>query len=241
MKPTRVLALTLLAVLVFGMSTSAMADTFTLSVTNGFVNPCPAWGCASVSVTIPGASSPNFGSQATITVTSLLNGYQFDNFGFNFTGNGSLSLKGSTGAVDPSDPQYGLSGPGTFQLNGFGTFAYLFGTGINGGSTGSNCVVSGTGVAGSGCTFAITLNGTGLTTTGLFESLSGGNAGDGNVFFAGHTAGSTCTGFVGGPATGNTQNGSSSCTSVPEPGSFMLFGVGLSALGSFVLRRKLRK
>lgn len=198
--------------------------TFTLNFTNGFAT-CPSGGCATVNIVATG-------TQATITVSSLLNGYQFDSFGFNLS-SGTITSFSSSGTVNTSDPNYGLSAPpaGPWAQNGFGKFQYVFDTGINGGSTGGNCVVT-SGSPGPGCTFALTLNGTGLTSYQLFEVLSSGNAGDGNAWFAGHVAGTTCTGFVGGGnATGN-QNGSSSCTPVatPEPSTLSLLALGVFSL-----------
>lgn len=237
MRLTHVVTLVLLTLLLLAFSTSAMADSFALPVTNGFTT-CPTFSgvteCAIVNLTI------NPSGKAVFTVTSLLNGYQFDTFGFNYTGGGTLALVGASGAINTSDPSYGLSGPGSFAQDGFGKFTYLFDTGVNGGSTGSNCQVTASGVASAGCIFSITLSGSSLSTS-LFESLSSGGAGNGNVYYAGHVAGSTCTGYVGGPANSGTSNGTSGCVPpVPEPATFMLLGPGLGAIG-FMIRRKLGK
>jgi len=204
----------------------------TLNFTNGFTT-CPTGGCASVNIITNG-----LGTGATITVSSLLNGYQFDSFGFNLANGSTITAFTSSGTVNTTDPNYGLNGPGSFSQNGFGKFAFVFGTGINGGSTGGNCVVTG-GSPGSGCTFALTLTGTGLTSASVFQVLSSGNAGDGNAWFSGHVAGSACTGFVGGGnATGNT-NGTSGCgTPVSEPSSLSLLGLGMLALLAVPLIRR---
>jgi len=194
---------------------------FTLNYTNGFTT-CPAGGCASVNIVASG-------TQATITVSSLLSGYQFDSFGFNLS-SGTITSFTSSGAVNTTNSQYGLSAPpaGPWAQNGFGKFQYVFDTGINGGSTGGNCIVT-SGSPSAGCTFALTLNGTGLTSYQLFQVLSSGGAGDGNTWFAGHVAGSTCTGFVGGGNPSGNTNGSSGCTPVqaPEPNTLSLLGLGL--------------
>jgi MYXO-CTERM domain-containing protein len=222
-------SLAILAVSIAVLSLSAahlQADdlSFTLSYTNGFTT-CPAGGCASVDVNVSA-------NTATFTVSSLLNGYQFDEFGFNLPSGDSASLvAGSgTGALG----SYSLSGAG--QLDGFGVFDYIFDTGINGGSTGGNCIVTG-GTPGSGCTFSFEVTGTGLTSASVFDVLSTNGNGQGDAYFAGHVAGSACTGFVGGGNTTGLRNGSSSCTpiSTPEPSSLSLSIVGLAALGLFAL------
>jgi hypothetical protein len=54
--------------------------------------------------------------------------------------------------------------------------------------------------------------------------------------------GNGCSGFVGGPAGSDSIGSNTNCAggAVPEPGSLMLFGSGLSTLAMF-LRRKFRK
>lgn len=204
---------------------------FTLSFTNGFTT-CPAGGCATVNVNVSGG-------KAAITVTSLLNGYQFDEFGLNLPSGDSVSLLSASGAGLGSS--YGLTGGG--QLDGFGKFDYVFDTGINGGSTGGNCVVAG-GSASAGCSFTFTLTGTGLTNASVFEVLSTNGNGQGDAWFAGHIAGSACTGFTGGGNTTGLHNGSTGCTpvSAPEPNSLTLLSSALLALflgGTFFGRRSL--
>jgi hypothetical protein len=204
-------------------------DVDALLYTNGFAT-CPITGCASVDVNITDAT------HATITVTSLLDGYQFDNFGFNAT-DSSIGFASASGAIDTTDPKYGLAGPN--NLNGYGSFMYVFDTGVNGGSTGSACVSGG-----AGCQFTINLTGTGAPlTASTFEVLSTGGAGDGTAEFAGHIAGSTCTGFVGGgDVTGesNTNGTGGSCgsTSTPEPRTLTLLGSGLLGLLIVGFRRR---
>jgi hypothetical protein len=228
----RLVRLTGLAVaLALVLAASAVADDVPLGFTNGFLASCPAGGCATVSITVSGTT-------ATFTVSSLLDGYQFDTFGFNFSG-GSLSLvPGSvSGAVGSGA---GLSGVGA--EDGFGKFLWNFDTGINGGSTGSAC----SGVASDpDCTFTFQVTGTGVTSTSQFEYLQTSSNPHSNTWFAGHIANDTCTGFVGGGGATSHTGDTTPCggtTTTPEPSSLTLLGAsGLLSGFGLAIRRKLRK
>ncbi|MGA8870628.1 MAG: hypothetical protein WB460_05800 [Candidatus Acidiferrales bacterium] len=200
-----------LAVMAVGVGLSVLgaaplrADTVSLDLTNGFVT-CPVGGCAEVTIDVTSSTS------ATLEFTSLLDGYQFDTVGFNITG-------GTITGIAPPTPKSG----GT-NLDGFGTFGYVYLTGNNGGSTGSDC--NGT-MADAACDFTLTITGTGLSAAD-FETV-----GSADTWFAGHLASADCTGFVGGggPATSNPDdNGACSSTSVPEPGTSGMLSIGLVGL-----------
>jgi hypothetical protein len=197
----------------------ALADSFFLVGTNDTTGaPCSVSApCAEVTVT----TSSN---TATFTVSSLDNHYVFDTFGFNFTGAGTLSLTSASGEV--SSPS--LSGPGSFNQDGWGSFDYIFNTGKNGGSNSADCVVT-AGSPGPGCTFTFTVTDSlpGSLTASEFESLSSGGTGSG--FFAGHIATSNASGFVGDAGPGGSV--------VPEPSSLMLLWTGALALAGVVRRR----
>jgi hypothetical protein len=210
----RFACLALLLTLVVGASTSARAD-YVLNVTNGFAT-CGPNGCGSVNISINGS-----GTQATFTVTSLMSGYQFDSFYFN-----GPSLTLITGL------SYNATPP-PFNADGFGGFNYLYDTGINGGSTGSNCSTDGT-VSGSsaGCTFTFTLSGSGFTSSTFYSGIDVNN-------FAGHLANGTCTGYVG-DGTNSGSGTTADCTSTPEPASLSLLVSGMIGLAG-LLRTKSRK
>jgi len=178
--------------------------------------PCnPSAPCGEVTLTTSG-------NTATFTVSSLLSGYIFDSFGFNtsFAG-GAFALTSASGEV--SNPSLACCG---INQDGWGNFQYVFDTGKHGGSSGGDCVVTG-GVPGAGCTFTFTITcaSCGNLTVAMFEIASSGGAGSG--FFAGHlAAGNGNTGFVGGPQ-----------TSIDEPASLSVVGIGLLLLGGLLRRR----
>ncbi len=158
------------------------------------------------------------GSTAIFTVTSLLNGYIFDTFGFNTINGVSVSLVSASGEVG----SYSLGGSG--NEDGWGSFKYNFDTGKSGGSDGGDCVNQG-----AGCTFTFTLSSASSLTLADFEKLSSGGAGSG--FFAGHLAnGNGNTGYV-----GDTQP----FTPVSEPASMAILIPGMLAGVGFLRRRVL--
>ena len=214
-------------------SIGSWVDDPLLTYTNGFTT-CPAYGCANVAAS--GTST-----SATLTITSYLDGYVFDNFGFNLASGASITGWSITGEVSgPTLNGNSTSGAvtaGSYQLNGFGSFQYLVDTGKNGGSDGGDCAVTTSGGSlvseSSGCTFTITLNGTGFSSS-IFQALSSLPAGDGQAEFAGHVANANlCTGFVGGGnVTGESnKNGTSSCaTPAPEPSTSSMLLIGFVSL-----------
>jgi len=163
------------------------------------------------------------GATATITVSSLLNGYVFDTFGFNNSATVSLVPGSGTGELG----SYSLGG--AKQQDGWGKFGYVFDTGKNGGSSGGDCVVTG-GSPGAGCTFSFEVKGTSLTLAD-FEVASTKDT-NGSTFFAGHMANANGpTGFAG---------ESTPLTATPEPASMLLLGSGLLALGGLARRRAIK-
>jgi len=170
--------------------------------------------CAQVTVDVN-----NAGNTATFTVSSLLNGYVFDSFGFNSSATVALVAGSGTGELGT----YSLTGPGSITEDGWGKFDYEFDTGKTGGSNGGDCVVT-SGSPGTGCTFSFVVSGTGLTVTD-FEVASSGDSGS--------------TDFVGHMANGANSGGYAGDAVAPEPTSLVLFGSGLLGVG-LVLRRRLR-
>lgn len=194
------------------MCGAASADSMSWNLTESNSQPqvpCTlAAPCATVTLDVSG-------NNATLTVTSLLNGYIFDTFGFNTVSGVSVSLVSASGEVG----MYSLGGVG--NEDGFGSFKYNFDTGKNGGSSGPDCQNQGP-----GCTFKIFLTSASTLTLADFEVLSSGGAGSG--FFAGHLAAiNGNTGYVGG-----TQG-----TSIPEPtGLAVLFPTLLTGMGLLTRR-----
>jgi hypothetical protein len=158
------------------------------------------------------------GTTATFTVTSLLNGYVFDTFGFNSSATVALVAGSGTGELG----SYSLTA-GSITEDGWGKFDYEFETGKTGGSNGTDCVVT-SGSPGGGCTFSFEVSGTGLTLAD-FEVASSGDSG--STDFVGHMANEASSGGYAGDAV------------APEPTSLVLFGSGLLGVG-LVLRRRLQ-
>ena len=181
--------------------------------------PCSAGSpCGEVTLNVSG-------SNATFTVTSLLNGYVFDSFGFNTISGVSVSLVAGSGTGELG-AGYNLGGSG--NEDGWGSFKYNFDTGLSGGSKGSDCHVVG-GVPGSGCTFTFTVKCAGSCTLSLADFEKSSSGGNGSGYFAGHMASSRKSGYAGNPVP----------IPVNEPATLSVMGAGLlSAAG--VLRRRFR-
>jgi hypothetical protein len=195
-------------------TTFAVADSETwliVGTNNQSQVPCtPMAPCGEVNLNV-------VGNDATFTVTSLLNNYVFNTFGFNTSGI-AVSLVTASGEVGA----YSLGGSGT--QDGWGTFQHIFDTGKNGGSDGPDCQNQGP-----GCTFMFQVHSSSALTLMDFEQLSTG--GNGSGLFAGHLAApGGNTGFV-----GNTQ-----LQQIPEPASLSVMGTALFAFGAG-LKRKLLK
>jgi hypothetical protein len=199
----------------------AYAQTWDFTGTNASgALPCSAAApCGQVSIDVNSA-----GTAATFTVTSLLNNYVFDTFGFNAESGGSvlsLTLASSSGEVS------GATLGGSGNEDGWGKFDYNFKTGVSGGSKGGDCTVTG-GIASAGCTFSFTVDGTGLTLADFEVLTSGGN---GSGFFAGHAASPNQSGYEGNPQAVSVAEGSN----IP-----MLGASGLALLGTMAMKRRFR-
>ena len=165
--------------------------------------PCSmAAPCAEVTIDVN-----NAGTNATFTVSSLLNGWVFDTFGFN-TGGVAVSLVSGSGEVGA----YSLGG--SKNEDGWGSFEHTFDTGKSGGSDGADCKGN-PGSPGPGCTFSFQLSGTSLSLATFENASTGGN---GSGFFAGHTASDANSGYAG---------DSMQFNSIPEPGMMMILTPGL--------------
>lgn len=213
MKKTAWFSLSLLLCLTVAVSAArADSQTWYFTGTNSPANvPCStAAPCGEVNITTSG----NF---ATFTVSSLLSGYIFDTFGFNYSPN--VFAIGNFGGE--------VSNPfiiGNEQQDGWGSFGVVVHTGLNGGSRGGDCVVTG-GVPGAGCTFTFQVECHTNCLLSDFEISSSGGAGSG--FFAGHlAAGGGLTGYVGAPS-----------TQIDEPASLSVIGSGLLMLAGLLRRR----
>ncbi len=196
----------------------ADSQTWNFTGTNSPGNvPCSqAAPCGQITITTNGTSF------ATFTVTSLLSGYIFDTFGFNTVPGITLSLFSSSGEVN--NPSLGGAG----NEDGWGSFGHNFSTGLNGGSKGGDCVVTG-GVPGAGCTFTFTVKCTTncILSISSFEVASVG--GNGTGYFAAHlAAGGGKTGYVGSPK---------QITQIDEPTTLNVMGMGLLAVGGLLRRR----
>lgn len=155
------------------------------------------------------------GNTATITVSSLLTGYIFDTFGFNVTSN--VVSFGQPWGGEINNPSFSFH----TQQDGWGNFGVVFNTGMNGGSNGGDCVVTG-GVPGAGCTFHFTVTCTSNCKLSDFITNANGQ------LFAGHlAAGRGNTGYV----------GDAQPFSVDEPASLSVVGSGLLLLGGLLRRR----
>ena len=194
---------------------TAMADsqTFDLIGSNGTAPPCSAAApCAQITI-------DTSGNMANFTVSSLVNGWIFDNFGFNtISGVPALTFGGASGEIGPTA---GLQGPGSFQEDGWGSFIYQFDTGKNGGANGSDCVVT-AGKPGPGCTFTFSVTSTSALTVADFEKLSSGGSGSG--FFAGHEASQTLSGFSGNSQPIPPPLSEPAALAVVVPGLLVAFG-----------------
>lgn len=205
---------------VSAVSGSAWADSeswYFTGTNNSSQLPCSAGSpCGEVTLSVSG-------STATFTVSSLLNGYVIDSFGFNTINGISVSLVSGSGTGELGSG-YNLGGSG--NEDGWGSFKYNFNTGLSGGSRGGDCHVTG-GVPGSGCTFTFTVKCVGNCTLSLNDFEKSSSGGNGSGIFAMHMASTRKSGYAGNPVP----------FPVNEPATLSVIGAGLlSAAG--VLRRK---
>ena len=174
---------------------TAMADSQTFDLIGSNGNPPCSAGAPCAQITI----NTN-GNMANFTVSSLVNGWIFDRFGFNtVSGVPALMFGGAGGEIGPTAGLNGPGGPapnctGCFAENGWGKFMYQFDTGKNGGANGTDCVVT-AGKPGPGCTFIFSVTSTTALTVADFKIASSGGSGSG--LFAGHQAASNNSGYSG--------------------------------------------
>jgi len=200
--------------LVAGLATPALADSFTFNVSNGAIIPPVSAGGSYGTVELSQLNETTVVIDVTMT-----SGYALFGFAWNMVGTAAaLNV-----VAAPSSPWGGpynnfLSGG---QRDGFGDFEY-------------SLVAPTAAQATTALSLMITRTAGGALSMAELESFSNGSAGNGNAFFVaevtpygGCAAGVTnCTGFAGAGV-------------IPEPASMILFGTGLFAAAS--VRRFRRK
>ncbi|MBZ5561082.1 MAG: PEP-CTERM sorting domain-containing protein [Acidobacteriia bacterium] len=190
----------------------ALADQYTISVPNAQLSGTPG-PYATVDLVLNGDAT------ITVTVTMLSNFTTFGNgagngaFGFNVDGStAGLNITGLTGQVEGGGV-YGGSlswDPSGGNFDGFGNFD----VGIQDGTPGGLLAI---------ITFTVSRDGGFSSASDLYSPNDTGS------HFAVHVA----------PTNGNPTGfaGDGTPTTIPEPGSLMLFGTGLLGLAGFIRRR----